>query len=724
LHLGTDYDDGYVAWINGVEIYRSPEMPAGALQWDTLAGDHESNNGAAPFYFPLNDISALGIPALQNGDNVLAVGVWNTNVGSSDLVLAPQLTANQQLTLLRGPYLQLASDDSITVRWRTDLASDSQVLYGTQQGNLTSNAQSSVPTREHIVPLSGLDADTTYYYAIGSISEQLAGDDPEHFFLTAPVPATPKPTRVWVIGDSGSGNADAMAVRDAYATFTGQRYTDVWTTLGDNAYPDGTDLEHQEKLFDFYPEMLRKTALWPNFGNHDVGSADSQTQSGVYYDVFSLPTAGEAGGVASGTEAYYSFDHANIHFLVLNSTDVDRSAAGPMATWLESDLSSTLQDWIIAGFHHPPYSKGFHDSDLEIEMTEVRTNIVPILEAHGVDLVMGGHSHSYERSFLIDGHYGDSTTFTEAMKLDGGNGQEDGDGAYVKPMLGPDPFQGAVYVVAGSSGLFSSGPFDHPAMYTFFSGPGSLILDVDANRLDATFLNNLGNTQDYFTLIKLEQVAIGDRVWEDSNGNGIQDEGATGMPGVLVVLHDGNGSPVSATFTDSSGGYQFTGLDFRSDYSLRFVPPAGYTLTLQDQGADDLQDSDADITTWRSPVFNLAEPEDFASWDAGMVPECIAPDEPVYLFDMTLTNDGNAFPVLHFMDPNQPTQITGYNVYRSSDAAAPPASWPQVASNIEDGDAMTPNQQWVDDTGDVSPTGIWFYQIAANNVRCPAEGPR
>ena len=111
------------------------------------------------------------------------------------------------------------------------------------------------------------------------------------------------------------------------------------------------------------PDLLRRTALWPAFGNHDADSSNAVSRNGPFFDMFSLPTGAEAGGVASGSEVYFSFDYANVHFVCLDSYMSDRSKTGPMLTWLETDLSNTMQEWIVCFFHHPPYSKGSHDSD-------------------------------------------------------------------------------------------------------------------------------------------------------------------------------------------------------------------------------------------------------------------------------------------------------------------------------------------------------------------------
>ena len=95
VRLGVDYDDGYIAWINGVEIYRSPEMPPGAPAWDTNANLHESSNGSAPNYGPVHDISGIARPLLVTGTNILAIGVWNSGAPfSNDLVVVPRLSIN------------------------------------------------------------------------------------------------------------------------------------------------------------------------------------------------------------------------------------------------------------------------------------------------------------------------------------------------------------------------------------------------------------------------------------------------------------------------------------------------------------------------------------------------------------------------------------------------------------------------------------------------------
>ena len=408
--------------------------------------------------------------------------------------------------ITRGPYLQCGTANSMVVRWRTDKADTSVVRYGEALTNLNLKATSTGVATEHVVLLSGLKTNMQYFYAIGTTNLILGGSNGGHFFFTSPAPGTPQLTRIWALGDAGTRTTNQANVRNAFYQFTGPTNTDVILLLGDNAYSAGTDKEYQGAIFDMYEKQLRTSVLWPTLGNHDGGSANSETQSGVYYDIFTLPTRGQAGGLPSGTEAYYSFDYGNIHFICLDSHDTDRSTNGLMLTWLKNDLAANARDWIIAYWHHPPYSKGSHNSDDAKDsggrLKEMRENALPLLEAGGVDLVLSGHSHNYERSYLIDGHYDTSDKLQPSMFKSKSDGRPDGRGAYVKPEQGPVPHAGAIYTVAGSAGHLGRGALNHPIMFVSLRVLGSLVVDVNGSRLDGTFLDDQGARRDYFSIVK------------------------------------------------------------------------------------------------------------------------------------------------------------------------------------------------------------------------------
>ncbi len=400
----------------------------------------------------------------------------------------------------RGPYLQVGTPTSIIVRWRTPQATDSCVRYGLTPGQLTERTDDPKLTTEHEVKLGGLTPQTRYYYSIGTTKEVQSGGK-DYFFVTSPPPGATRPVRFFATGCFGFGNNATRAVRDGLLAFAGDRPPQLWLTLGDNAYFEGTDEQYQEAVFNTYEKVLRNCVLWPALGNHDGRSADSKTQTGVYYDIFSLPRNGEAGGIPSGTEAYYSFDYGDIHFVCLDSYETPREKDGPMMTWLKKDLAAAAASrWKIAYWHHPPYTKGTHGSDKPDELGQMRESAVPILEEAGIDLVLCAHSHNYERSFLIDGHHGRSSTFRPEMLMGAGSGREDAEGPYLKE---PGAHHGAVYVVMGSSGeAWGGGKLDHPAMFLGANVLGSLVVDIADGRMDVRFIRESGDIIDYFTILK------------------------------------------------------------------------------------------------------------------------------------------------------------------------------------------------------------------------------
>jgi hypothetical protein len=389
----------------------------------------------------------------------------------------------------RGPYLQNASSTTMVVKWRSNQNALGQVNYGINPNELTEVAFATRESRDQEVLLTTLVADTDYYYKVSE-------DDAEYTFRSPPVEGSAMPTRVWILGDSGTANLNASLVKLAFYDFNGGPVTDLMLTLGDNAYDIGTDSNYQQAFFNMYKESLPGTLVWPAIGNHDVTDGELP-----YFDIFTLPTDGKTGVVASGTEAYYSFNYANIHFVSLDSELSSLSSTGAMYNWLITDLTANTQDWTVVYFHRPPYSKGSHDSDLtNSRMAKLRENFVPVFEMFGVDLVFSGHSHAYERSYPILGHYGTSDTFLEVMKSDSGDGRLDGDGDYRKAY--GDNSYGAIYTVAGSSGKSGGGALNHSAHYISMDELGSVVLDFDGDVVDVTFVSPNPDAVDYYRVTK------------------------------------------------------------------------------------------------------------------------------------------------------------------------------------------------------------------------------
>ena len=456
---------------------------------------------------PLSGQAVLGDAASRLGGGTTSLqGGMDTGVDALQIVY---ISTNQPpvppqpIQIVRGPYLQNLTRSNIVVRWRTNRTTNSVVQFGLGQ-SLTWSVTNNVRTNDHAVVLTNLSADTKYYYAIAASETNLVGGS-DHFFITAP--SVPKSTRIWAMGDFGTfgryGNG-ALAVRDAYYNFTTNRYTDLWLMLGDNAYDYGTDQEYQRAVFDVYQGILRQTVAWSTIGNHETYGSNAVGHI-AYFDIFNHPRQGEAGGVPSGTPNYYSFDYGNIHFVCLDSELSDQTDEGPMAIWLREDLTANTNEWLISYWHSPPYTKGSHDSDNDADtsghLKNMREVFVPILESFGVDLILGGHSHNYERSHLLHGHYGKSLTLQPEMIIDAGGGNPSVGGAYEK-IGGGEESNGAVYVVAGSGGFATFAVGRHPAMYAQFVELGSLVLDVNSNRLDAIFLRDTGEIDDTFTIIK------------------------------------------------------------------------------------------------------------------------------------------------------------------------------------------------------------------------------
>lgn len=227
-----------------------------------------------------------------------------------------------------------------------------------------------IPPRDYYVQradLSGLEPGTVYCY-------QLIGPGGPHTerapLATAPAPGSEDPIELVVLGDSGSGNAAQKAIAQRLE----EHPFELMIFLGDIAYTDGTPAELEAHFFEIYDPFLRFVPAYAVLGNHEYRTADGR----YFVRDFVLP----------GNERYYSFDWGDVHFVALDTNRI----TGEQAAWLERDLAASDSRWTVAFGHHPPYSNAWRGPNRRF-----RRILAPILERHGVDLVLSGHEHHYER---------------------------------------------------------------------------------------------------------------------------------------------------------------------------------------------------------------------------------------------------------------------------------------------------------------------------------------
>ncbi|MFT6863545.1 MAG: hypothetical protein ACJAVK_002106 [Akkermansiaceae bacterium] len=423
----------------------------------------------------------------------------------------------------RQPYLQLATDDSIRIVWRARTEMTPRVVFGSTVDSLSSKVPAAqiltrthpslsednpifkdapVETRQFEATITALKPLTSYYYAIYDGDKRLTPADTSYRFKTNPVPGKENPVYFWVVGDSGTGGKAQAQVHTSMVEHTAKKGQpiDLYIHVGDMAYGSGTNKEFSDRFFKMYEPTLRNTVCWGSMGNHEGKTSKGATGIGPFYDAFIHPAKGEAGGLPSGKEAFYSFDYGKVHFICLDSHDLDRRPTGEMAQWLKADLEKTKAEFLVAFFHHPPYTKGSHDSDREGQLVEMREHIMPILESGGVDLVFTGHSHIYERSMLIDGAY-QTPSVAKGVILDDRDGDPKGDGPYRKS-AGLTPNNGTVSVTTGHGGTTNRRSGTHPLMRRIILANGSCLITIKDDTILGEMLDLNGEIRDTFAIKK------------------------------------------------------------------------------------------------------------------------------------------------------------------------------------------------------------------------------
>jgi len=420
----------------------------------------------------------------------------------------------------RAPYLQVPTTDSIIIRWNTKKANIGVVRVGQSINKMDKIFYEKSADDEHKLELTGLSPNTKYYYRVGTGKYSLY-EGKEYWFKTLP-DKLKEPIRFWVTGDQGQAGVIQNNVRDAMLDWAKKNpiklsndiksNLDFWLTTGDNAYRSGTNQQFQDNFFIPYGSILKHTPVWPIYGNHDA-------RRRAFFKLFSFPEKAESGGVASHTPKYYSFNYASLHVVVLDTQSSRIQQNSRMLRWLEKDLAANKQKWLIAVFHHPPYTAGSHHSDNLADsfnrMQNVRRYMLPILENGGVDVVLSGHSHMYERSWFMNCHYGFSNQFSsknvkdKQTKNDWVSTKVKQKGLiYNKAQSEEIKNTGTVYITLGSSARLDRGDLNHPAMPVSLHKSGSMIFDIKGDVLTANFITSAGIVDDSFSIVKDDKKSL------------------------------------------------------------------------------------------------------------------------------------------------------------------------------------------------------------------------
>lgn len=323
--------------------------------------------------------SATDVPGLAQ------VLVRVAPAGGQSLTSAPAVVDNVPLNaavrLNRQPYLQRTRQTSTVIAWRTEAETDTLIEWGETPllGDVAGNPGAS--DKAHDVELTGLRAGTRYYYRVTSGGQPVTA---RGSFNTAPA-ANVSDFTFLAFGDSGAASPEQLALGQLMSA----EQADFAIHTGDVIYPYGglgnAVNEYNARFFLQYGDFLGRLPIFPVIGNHDLIALLGQP----FKDVFFLPDNGSS--IAS--ELYFSFEWGDAKFIALETTGLFLVPVGDHARWLHDQIQNNTRKWLIVYMHVPLYSCGSHGNNAILKQV-----LGPLFENGGVDLVIAGHDHNYERT--------------------------------------------------------------------------------------------------------------------------------------------------------------------------------------------------------------------------------------------------------------------------------------------------------------------------------------
>jgi hypothetical protein len=459
------------------------------------------------------------------------------------------------------PYIQPGANsrlvdgrESVVVAWQTLAgAADFVVDYGdTAQYGRAAACDSLSRAAGHggdserrlnwTATLERLSLGRKYFYRVRDHQQTLAEG-----YLTTRQPRG-RHIRFVSFGDNSYGDISDRAI--AYHTY--QQHPDFVMNCGDNVYESGTDDEYQRYFFPVYnadvagarigAPLLRSVPFYTVIANHDVQGKDEHgheiadfsrnPDALAFYTAMHLPLNGleaptyqtpmmgppdriaafrAAAGARFPRMANYSFDYGDAHFLCLDSNRYIDPNDAALQRWIVDDLSSTDAPWKFVVFHHPPFNVG--NEHYEVQHMRV---LAPLFEAHGVNLVLSGHEHNYQRPrplrFAPAGPGKSADLGGKDRRVPGRFTIDRGfDGA------GTTAADGVLYIVTGAGGkhLYDPGFTDNPALWTHADDGHAdyvvrmvtdrhsfTVFDLDGPRLTMTQVDEAGNQVDRIVITR------------------------------------------------------------------------------------------------------------------------------------------------------------------------------------------------------------------------------
>lgn len=285
-------------------------------------------------------------------------------------------------------FVQRPTETGVTIAWRTSSLSTGTIEWGTDAFNLNNILTESGATQKHYFDITGLSANTKYYYQTSTDGGFTSALD---FFYTAKADISAKIAFLHY-GDCGYNNtiqSDIAALMIGDSTEFGIVTGDVDQGTGDN---------YDEVFFGPYADLMKNACQFTCIGNHDTYADNAAT----YLDDFYLPSNNPL-----QSERYYSFSWGNAKFICLDA-NLDYSIGSDQHNWMLEELQCNDRQWLFMFFHQPPWTNAW-SADYYIPLTtyflyqgneDMRTDLVPYFEQYNVDFVLNGHSHCYQRGEL------------------------------------------------------------------------------------------------------------------------------------------------------------------------------------------------------------------------------------------------------------------------------------------------------------------------------------